>query len=82
MSLTEIFHLKRTFGNKVLKEKNEQLNVSYVLLGHWERIPDEFRSLSQLLDFKGWESNSFWVVIMITASVTHFVKMSASKKVP
>lgn len=28
MSLTEIFHLKRTFGNKVLKEKNEQLNVS------------------------------------------------------
>lgn len=38
MSLTETFHLKRTFGNKVLKEKYEQLNVSYVLLGHWERI--------------------------------------------
>lgn len=44
MSLTETFHLKRTFGNKVLKEKKyEQLNVSYVLLGHWERIPDEFK---------------------------------------
>lgn len=49
--MTQNFHLKRTLGNKVLKEKNEQLNVSYVLLRHWE-------------------SNSFWVVIMITASVT------------
>ena len=56
-------------------KKNEQLNISHLPLGPWERIPDNIRSLSQLFDFMGWDSNGFWAVVMTAVSVAHFVKM-------
>lgn len=45
---------KRTSGNKILRKKMSTC-ISYAL-GYWKRILDDFRSLSQLLDFMGCES--------------------------
>lgn len=33
-------------------------------LGYWGSILGDFRNLSQLLDFMGWESNSFRAVVL------------------
>lgn len=56
-------------------KKNEQFNISHVPLGPWQRIPDNFRSLSQLFHFMSWDSNGFCVVVMTAVPAAHFVKM-------